>query len=217
MKISRAEFEKSAVHFKDYPRGSFPEVAFAGRSNVGKSSMMNTLLGRKGLVKTSGTPGKTRTLNFFRIQSGKSEFRFVDLPGYGYAKVPHQVRVSWKNMIDTYLEQRRELRGVVVIMDIRRGVMEMDLGLLNWLTSKRIDTLVVLTKADKLSKSKQAIAAAQVRKDLLLRVDEPILFSSDKGSGKGVLWQRLNLWIRSEGSISKGSADSAKSRQISNT
>ncbi len=102
-------------------------------------------------------------------------------------------------MIDTYLEQRRELRGVVVIMDIRRGVMEMDLGLLNWLTSKRIDTLVVLTKADKLSKSKQATAAVQVRKELLLRVDEPILFSSDKGSGKGVLWQRLNLWIRSGG------------------
>lgn len=167
------------------------------------------------MVKTSSTPGKTQTLNFFRIQTGKSEFRFVDLPGYGYAKVPHQVRASWKNMIDTYLGQRRDLRGVVVIMDIRRGVMKMDLDLLNWLSSKRIDALLVLTKADKLSKSKQATATVQVRKDLLLKEDEPILFSSDKGLGKNILWHHLNLWIRSGGSITEDSADSVRPRQTS--
>lgn len=212
MKVTNAEFEKSAVQFKDYPGGSFPEVAFAGRSNVGKSSMMNTLLGRKGLVKTSGTPGKTRTLNFFRIRAGKSEFRFVDLPGYGYAKVPDRVRESWKEMIETYLERRQELRGVVVILDIRRGVMEMDLDLLHWLTTKHIDALVVLTKADKLSRSKQAATAAQVSKELSLGAGNPILFSSDNGSGKNILWRRLHPWLRAGGPITTDAVDSAGSQ-----
>ncbi len=207
MKVTKAEFEKSAVRFKDYPGGSFPEVAFAGRSNVGKSSMMNTLLGRKGLVKTSGTPGKTRTLNFFRIRAGKSEFRFVDLPGYGYAKVPRRVRGSWKEMIETYLERRQELRGVVLILDIRRGVMEMDLDLLHWLTSKQIDALVVLTKADKLSRSKQAAAAAQVKKELSLGAGDPIPFSSDNGSGRNILWRRLHPWLRAGGPITMDAKD----------
>ncbi|MFQ5693763.1 MAG: ribosome biogenesis GTP-binding protein YihA/YsxC, partial [Nitrospinota bacterium] len=163
MKVSAAEFETSAVHPADYPPGPEPEVAFAGRSNVGKSSMMNALLGRRGLVKTSSTPGKTQTLNFFRVRAGKRRFRFVDLPGYGYAKVPERVRQNWGKMIEAYLEGRAQLRGVVVILDIRRGVMEMDRQLVEWLAAKGIETLVVLTKADKLSRPKGAAAAARAR------------------------------------------------------
>lgn len=195
MKISEAKFEKSAVRPADYPAGGLPEVAFAGRSNVGKSSMMNTLLGRRGLVKTSSTPGKTQTLNFFHVRAGKAEFRFVDLPGYGFAKVPERVRRTWGKMIETYLERREQLRGVVVILDIRRGVTEMDRQLLDWLKAQGIEALAVLTKSDKLPASKRAAAAAQVRRELSLGSEAPILFSAVNGTGKDMLWRRLNRWI----------------------
>jgi GTP-binding protein len=195
MKILAAEFEKSAVRPDQYPKDLLPEIAFAGRSNVGKSSMMNALLGRKGLVKTSSTPGKTQTLNFFRVRTDKSEFRFVDLPGYGYAKVPESIRRSWGKMIETYLETREGLRGVVVILDIRRGVTDMDRELLEWLAAKGIETLPVLTKGDKLSGGKQAEAAARVRRELSLGPDGPIVFSATGGLGKEALWRRLNRWV----------------------
>jgi GTP-binding protein len=158
--------------------------------------MMNTLLGRKGLVKTSSTPGKTQTLNFFRVCSGKAEFRFVDLPGYGYAKVPDRVRKNWGNMIETYLEGREQLQGVVVILDIRRGAGDMDRELLDWFTAKRIEALAVVTKADKLSANRRAAAAAKVRKELALGPDNPIVFSSTNGLGKDVLWRRLDRWLK---------------------
>jgi GTP-binding protein len=197
VKVSAAKFEKSAVHPADFPKGKVPEVAFAGRSNVGKSSMMNTLLGRKGLVKTSSTPGKTQTLNFFSLRRGKLEVRFVDLPGYGYANVPERVRRSWGKMIDTYLENREQLRGVVVILDIRRGVGEMDVQLLDWLAAKGIEAAIVVTKADKLSGNKRAAAAAQVRRELSLGPEDPVIFSSADGLGKDVLWRRLDRWLAS--------------------
>jgi GTP-binding protein len=195
MKVLSAEFEKSVVHPADFPKGKQPEVAFAGKSNVGKSSMMNTLLGRKGLVKTSSTPGKTQTLNFFVVRGDKAEVRFVDLPGYGYAKVPERVRRSWGKMIDTYLETREQLRGVVVILDVRRGVGEMDLQLLDWLAAKEIEFVVVVTKGDKLSGAKRAAAAAQVRRELSLGPEDLVIFSSASGLGKGDLWRRLDRWL----------------------
>jgi GTP-binding protein len=117
MKVLSAQFMKAAERQKDYPTGGLPEVAFAGRSNVGKSSMINTLLGRRNLVRTSKTPGLTRMLNFYLIND---RFIFVDLPGYGYARVPLQVKKKWGPMVETYLNTRKELTGVVVIMDARR-------------------------------------------------------------------------------------------------
>ena len=203
MKVTAAEFEISAVQPADYPKENLPEVAFAGRSNVGKSSMMNVLLGRRGLVKTSSAPGKTQTLNFFHVRSGKTEFRFVDLPGYGYAKVPEQVRRSWGKMIETYLESREQLQGVVVILDIRRGVMEMDRQLLDWLSAKGVEALVAVTKADKLSSSKRAAAAATVRRDLSLKREEPTIFSSSSRLGKDAIWRGLNRLLRSPVSVSR--------------
>ncbi|MFQ5914418.1 MAG: ribosome biogenesis GTP-binding protein YihA/YsxC [Nitrospinota bacterium] len=211
MKIPAAEFEKSALHPRDCPKQKLPEVAFAGRSNVGKSSVMNTLLGRRGLVKTSSTPGKTQTLNFFRVRSGKAEFRFVDLPGYGFAKVPERMRKSWAKIIETYLEGREQLRGVVVILDIRRGVTEMDRELLDWLAAAGIEALIVLTKADKVSGSKRAAAAATVQRELRreLRIEpplgpeDPVVFSSANGLGKDALWRRLNGWLRTPAGVSR--------------
>lgn len=195
MKISEAKFEKSAVRPADYPAGGLPEVAFAGRSNVGKSSMMNTLLGRRGLVKTSSTPGKTQTLNFFHVRAGKAEFRLVDLPGYGFAKVPERVRRTWGKMVESYLEHREQLRGVVVILDIRRGVTEMDRQLLDWLKAQGIEALAVLTKGDKLSGSGRAAAAAAVRRELGLGPPDPVVFSAANGTGKEALWRRLDRWL----------------------
>ena len=210
MKVIAAEFEKSVVHGKDCPKDPLAEVAFAGRSNVGKSSMMNTLLGRKGLVKTSSTPGKTQTLNFFRVRTGGggggggTEFRFVDLPGYGYAKAPDRVRKAWGKMVESYLEVREPLQGVVVILDIRRGAGDMDRDLLEWLASKGMASLVVLTKADKLSASKRAAASAQVRKDLSLGPEDPVTFSAANGMGKDALWRRLEPWVRNPAGFSRG-------------
>ena len=210
MKVIAAEFVKSVVHGKDCPKDPLVEVAFAGRSNVGKSSMMNTLMGRKGLVKTSSTPGKTQTLNFFRVRTGGGRggggagFRFVDLPGYGYAKAPERVRQAWGKMVESYLEGRAPLQGVVVILDIRRGAGDMDRDLLEWLASKGMSALVVLTKADKLSASKRAAASAQVRKDLSLGPEDPVTFSAANGMGKDALWRRLGPWVRNPAGFSRG-------------
>src|SRR5687768_5104617 len=129
MKITSAEFVRSVVVAAQYPKALLPEVAFAGRSNVGKSSLINTLLHRRGLAKTSGTPGKTQTINFFVINE---RFLLVDLPGYGYAKVPRQVQAGWRSMVETYLRERQFLRAVVHIVDIRHPPTALDQQLREW-------------------------------------------------------------------------------------
>ncbi len=149
MKITHAEFAAGAAHPDHFPPASLPEIAFAGRSNVGKSSLINGLLQRRGLARTSGTPGRTQQINFFRINR---KFFFVDLPGYGYAKVSQAVRDSWMKLIQNYLEQREQLVQVVLIVDSRIGPTPLDLQLLEWLQYKRLPCLIVSTKADKLSK-----------------------------------------------------------------
>ena len=145
MKIISAEFITSAAKQSQFPIENFPEIAFAGRSNAGKSSMINVLLNRRRLVKTSSTPGKTRLINFFLINK---EFIFVDLPGYGYANVPKTVRIGWKETVETYLLNRALLKGVVLIMDIRRVPEKEEHDLIGWLKHFGIGCRLAVSKAD---------------------------------------------------------------------
>jgi GTP-binding protein len=167
-------------------------VAFAGRSNVGKSSLINTLLGRKNLVKTSSTPGRTQTLNFFLINDG---FYITDLPGYGYAKVPEAVRKKWGPMVENYLKSRTGLGAVVVILDIRRLPNQADHDLLAWLAHYKIPEIVSLTKADKLNKNKQARQRTLIAEDLGRDPSSLIVFSAATGLGKQTLWRALEAML----------------------
>ncbi len=188
MKIVSAEFLISAVKAQQYPDDGLPEIAFAGRSNVGKSSLINTLLNRKRLVKTSSTPGKTQLINFFSINR---EFLFVDLPGYGYAKVPMQLRRQWKPMIETYLTTRSVLKGLVLLLDIRRNPGSEEIRFLQWLRQQRLASILVLTKVDKLSKNKQGQRQRQIESALCIPASNFILFSAKSRQGKQTLWRQI--------------------------
>ncbi|NQT68563.1 MAG: YihA family ribosome biogenesis GTP-binding protein [Desulfobacteraceae bacterium] len=192
MIVKSSEFIKSAVKPKHYPADDLPEIAFAGRSNVGKSSLINTLLNRKSLVKTSRTPGRTQLINFFLINKA---FSFVDLPGYGYAKVPASVRKSWGPMVETYLSTRQVLRGVVLIMDIRRTPGMQETSFIDWIHDYNNPCVLVLTKVDKLSKTnriKQRLANANA---LGVDVDDLILFSAKSRQGKDAVWGAIDQLI----------------------
>ena len=188
MIIHSAKFICSAVTPGQYPPDDFPEVAFAGRSNVGKSSLINKILNRKKLVRTSKTPGRTQLLNFFEINE---LWRFVDLPGYGYAKVPVEIKKRWRPMVESYLTSRVNLRGMVWLLDIRREVSKEDLQLWDWLQVKQVPVIIVVTKADKLSKNKRNKQAASIAKSLGRKAQELIQFSATSGEGKDEIWQAL--------------------------
>jgi len=188
MIIKSAEFITSAAKPSQYPPTTIPEVAFAGRSNVGKSSLINTLVNRKHLVKTSATPGRTQLINFFAINQ---RIGFVDLPGYGYAKVPASVKKTWGPMIETYLSTRRALKGVVVILDIRRTPRQEELDLLSWLQHYSITAVLVLTKTDKLSKNKQAQKLNLIAQVLARDKSDFILFSAKSRRGRDALWSAI--------------------------
>ncbi len=192
MIIKSAEFIKSAVKPSQYPLADPPEIAFAGRSNVGKSSLINKLLNRRHLVKTSSTPGRTQLINFFSINEG---FTFVDLPGYGYAKVPLNIRKKWGPMVETYLSSRETLKGIVLILDIRRMPREEERDLINWLNYYRLSSILVLTKIDKLSKSKQGKQRKEIAESLSLEDSDLILFSAKTGFGKEVLWPAIEKML----------------------
>ncbi len=188
MKITSAEFVTSATKPSQYPPEGSPEIAFAGRSNVGKSSLINVLVNRKRLVKTSSTPGRTQLVNFFDINDS---INFVDLPGYGYAKVPASVRKKWGPMIETYLSGRNTLKGVVVILDIRRTPREEEQNLIDWLGHYSIASILVLTKTDKLSKTKLAKQLAVVARTLALDAGDLILFSAKSRKGREDVWRAI--------------------------
>ena len=188
MIIKSAEFVTSAVKPSQYPAEALPEIAFAGRSNVGKSSLINTLVNRKNLVKTSSTPGRTQLINFFKINN---VLTFVDLPGYGYARVPAAVKKKWGPMIETYLSGRRTLKAVVVILDIRRTPRQEEQNLIDWLKHHSIASIPVLTKADKLSKTKQEKQGAAVADALAMDRSDLILFSAKSRLGKDDIWQAI--------------------------
>jgi GTP-binding protein len=192
MIITSAEFVKSAVKPSHYPSTELPEIAFTGRSNVGKSSLINSLVNRKHLVKTSSTPGRTQLINFFIINKTIS---FVDLPGFGYAKVPDSVRKSWGPMIETYLSTRDTLKGVVLIMDIRRIPGIQELNFIEWLHYYHIPIILILTKSDKLSKIKQKNQHLSIAKALSVNQEELILFSAKSRMGKNEVWDVIGRLI----------------------
>ena len=184
-----AEFITSAVKPPQYPAPEYPEIAFAGRSNVGKSSLINKLVNRRRLVKTSNTPGRTQLINFFLVNDRLS---MVDLPGYGYAKVPKAVKKTWGPMVETYLAERPCLQAVVLLMDLRRTPRVEEFNLIDWLRHYGIPMILVLTKADKLSKTKQNKQRQIAAQMLGLANDDLLLFSAKSGLGKEALWKQID-------------------------
>jgi GTP-binding protein len=181
MRILSAEFVLSAKEPRHYPADVIPEVAFAGRSNVGKSSLINTLLNRKRLARTSTTPGRTQEINFFRVNE---RFFLVDLPGYGYAKVPEAIRRQWGPMVEDYLRDRPTLRLVVVILDVRREPNVEDIQLMGWLQFYAIRYVVVLTKIDKLSRNELS-KRMRIITDKLEFPQKPAIFPFSALTGMG--------------------------------
>jgi GTP-binding protein len=195
MKVTTAEFVKSAETPSQYPEEAFPEIAFVGRSNVGKSSLINCILKRRKLAHTSNTPGRTQLINFFLVNNS---YLFVDLPGYGYAKVPESIKKKWGPMIETYLTTRRSLKMVVLILDIRRDPSEDDLSLIRWLDHYDIPVCLVLTKADKLTKSNRLNRQAAVRESLgIPKEHELLLFSAKSGEGAETLRRKIEKTLSS--------------------
>jgi GTP-binding protein len=190
--IKTAEFETSAMQPCHYPAGNLPEMAFAGRSNVGKSSLINCLTQRKKLVRTSRTPGLTRMINFFRINGA---FYFVDLPGYGFARVPEKIRAQWKPMVESYLLGRKMLRGIIHILDARHVPTPDDLQLWTWLQDRRIPAIPVLTKADKLTQGKRSAQVRAAAETLTVSPERIVLFSSITGLGREELLAKLQALL----------------------
>jgi GTP-binding protein len=188
--IKHASFVLSAPEVGSMPAPTFAELVFAGKSNVGKSSLINTIVGSKALARVSGTPGCTRGINLFRIQVGEALLHLVDLPGYGYAERSKRERRAWGPMIEGYLRQRAGIRLVVVIVDIRRGVSEEDQQLLEFLDTLGHEALLVATKLDKLIKAQQKLALAALRRS---SGREVYGFSAVTQDGRGALLERLTI------------------------
>ena len=172
MIIKKAELETVAVKRSQYPEDNVPEIAFAGRSNVGKSSLLNLLTNRKSLARVSGAPGKTRTINFYRI---KDEFRIVDLPGYGYAKISKSISENWGDMMEEYFQNRQGLKKVVQLVDIRHAPSAQDVQMYEYLRHYGLDGLVVATKADKVSRNEMQNCMKTIRQTLKLGPDDLLI------------------------------------------
>ena len=192
MKIHSAEFLLSASTTRQFPAATLPEIAFAGRSNVGKSTLINSLLNRKKLVKTSATPGKTQLINFFKIND---QFYFVDLPGYGYAKVPESVQRKWQNLVEAYLSERETLRNVVLIIDCRHNPTVQDRQLLEWLEYYQRPSLIVASKIDKLKRGQVQKHLQKIKHDLSIE-SVPIGHSSMHHERREEIWKKLASWIK---------------------
>jgi len=185
------EFLLSAFTRAQWPLGDLPEIAFVGRSNVGKSSCLNTLVGRKGVARVSKTPGRTQSINFFDVKREGRPIRFADLPGYGFAKVPRSVQAKWEEMVGSYLAERESLALVVVLVDLRRDPTDLDAHMVRWLADEGVPGLLVMTKADKISKNKRLQHQAAICRGLGVARDESMLFSSQTRDGKAELWTRI--------------------------
>ncbi len=189
MKIKQSELEAVAVKKNQYPPDNMVEIAFAGRSNVGKSSLLNLMTGRKSLARVSGSPGKTRTINFYKINDS---FRIVDLPGYGYAKVSKSVSENWGAMMEAYLENRQNLKKVVQLVDIRHEPSKQDVQMYDYLKQYGLDGIVVATNSDKISQNEQAKNISVIRKTLGLGSEDKVIpVSALKKTGYDKLWDVL--------------------------
>ena len=188
MKITSAEFVTSAVAPEGYPKTGLPEIAFMGRSNVGKSSLINSLLGNRKLARTSSTPGRTQLIYFFRVNG---RFLFVDRPGYGYAKVPERVRSTWGKMVENYLANREELVLSILILDSRHAPTANDLQLKSWLEHHGLPFIVVSTKADRLSNNQLRNSLRGAAAQLGTEVDSLFPYSSITGRGGDRVWKAI--------------------------
>jgi GTP-binding protein len=190
MKIIKSDLQAIAVKPSQYPKDELPEIAFAGRSNVGKSSFINSMLNRKNLARTSGKPGKTRTINFYIIND---KFRFVDLPGYGFAIASKTEQKNWGDIIDRYLTDRENLREVILIVDIRHEPTNHDLMMYNWIKSFGFTGIVVATKADKISKGNWQKHTKIIRQKLDIKDSNHVIpYSSTSKFNKEVIWSILS-------------------------
>ncbi|WP_062104539.1 ribosome biogenesis GTP-binding protein YihA/YsxC [Bacillus niameyensis] len=193
MKVNNAELVISAVKPEQYPSENLPEFALAGRSNVGKSSFINKMINRKSLARTSSKPGKTQTLNFYKIEES---LYFVDVPGYGFAKVSKKEREAWGNMIETYFTTRKELCAVLLIVDLRHPPTKDDVLMYDFLKAYQLRCLVVATKADKIPKGKwERHRQIAIQTLDLEQNDDLIVFSSETGEGKDKMWKILSSWM----------------------
>lgn len=193
MKVHSADIIISAVSKKQYPKSSLPEIALAGRSNVGKSSFINTLIDRKKLARTSSKPGRTQTLNFYLIED---KFHFVDLPGYGYAKVSKKERAKWGEMIEEYFSKRKQLQAVVSLIDMRHDPTEGDIQMYDFLKYYEFPVILVATKADKVPKNKKNQQIERVKD--ILDFDENdafVVFSTETKEGKEEAWNAIESFI----------------------
>jgi len=177
------------------PESSLPEIAFAGRSNVGKSSLLNALVRRKSFARVSRTPGRTREINFFRVNNA---FVLVDLPGYGYARISKEQKAEWKPLIEAYLRRTSQLRGIVLLLDIRREPSDDDRAMLNFLAELEVPTIVALTKTDKLSKLAARERVAEISGALSLESDQVIPFSVNSGEGRVELLEAITDLVEAE-------------------
>ncbi|MGZ4105796.1 MAG: ribosome biogenesis GTP-binding protein YihA/YsxC [Tumebacillaceae bacterium] len=193
MIIRDAQFVISAVKPEQYPEGELPEIALAGRSNVGKSSLTNKLLNRRGLARTSATPGKTQQLNYYLINN---DFYFVDLPGYGFARVPKDVKAQWGKMVTTYLDKRDNLKLVLQLVDIRHAPSKEDVEMYQYLAHYNRPHAVVVTKADKISRGQYQKHIKVIKQTLNVLPNTPIVItSSDTGLGKDELWKLIESYL----------------------
>jgi GTP-binding protein len=186
MKITSAEFLKSSFQATDWPIGLLPEIAFMGRSNVGKSSLINSLLSVRGLARTSSTPGRTQSLNFFLVNR---RFRFVDLPGFGYARVPKAIKSGWGEMVSSYLAKREQLVLSIHIVDSRHEPTTLDLQLHEWLEHSARPRLIVATKSDKLSNNELRESLGLVKR--VFSEDRVVAFSARTGRGGTEIWRAI--------------------------
>jgi GTP-binding protein len=202
MRTHTARFLAGAADPARFPKLGLPEIAFAGRSNVGKSSLLNRLIGRRGLARVSKTPGRTQQLNFFVIDE---RLTFVDLPGYGFARVPVAVRTRWQRLVESYLGRRAHLRAVVVIIDLRRGLERDDVQLYEYLSAHRVPAILVATKSDKLGHGERKRRAQVLAEAAIAGVAGVVVCSAQTGEGIQQLWKQIETWTSDSGSLNADS------------
>lgn len=203
--INKSRYELTAVKPDQYPGVQMPEIALVGRSNVGKSSIINTLLNRRGLARVSSEPGKTRGINFYNIDD---TMYFVDLPGYGFAKVSKEEKATWGRMIETYLNNRKQLKMVLMLVDIRHQPTADDRMMYNWIAEKSLTHLVIATKADKISRGQVQGRLSDIRKTLEIKTGAGLIaYSSETRQGRDQVWKEIEQAIIEEAVISPPAVD----------